>query len=508
LRVECLEERVALRAYTVNVATDQTDGGGGAGTTGDLRYCITQANLELVTSTIGFTTAVLGETINLGIVLPPLRSGRVTSITGVTTVLGQPGVTVRRSATATTDFPIFQVGIGATVTIQDLIISYGTGVVSLMNATGGGVYNQGTLTLTNDVVSNNSVTAKVASGGGIYNDLVGTLTLNGTTVTQNRALKSADAGAAASGGGIYNLNKITVQNGSKVDVNNSDTYGGGIFIAGSNTTTIENSTVSGNTARDAGGGIYHSSTSTSAQALKIRGSSMWNNQALGGKGIGGGIFTAGKADIANTTLENNTAKTGGAIYGTKDALEKLILKSVTNAKNKAIVPGPGAGVIQGNDPPAGVGGGLYLEAGGEVDMANTIIATNTADSSAPDVSGTVNSLGINLIGISDGSSGWLATDLLGSSTSPLDPLLDPLGDYGGPTLSMTLQASSPALRAGDPNQAEGDTDQRGYARLSGPYIDIGAVEMQQGTNGSPGGINLWDASVVEALLEGLGPHRR
>jgi len=96
----------------------------------------------------------------------------------------------------------------------------------------------------------------------------------------------------------------------------------------------------------------------------------------------------------------------------------------------------------------------------------------------------VGSQGYNLTGVGDGSSGWVSSgpgaDLVGTSTSPIDPLLNPLGDYGGPTPTVTLQAASPARQAGNPAAVDGTIDQRGYPRLVDGLVDIGAVEMQPG----------------------------
>jgi hypothetical protein len=60
-----------------------------------------------------------------------------------------------------------------------------------------------------------------------------------------------------------------------------------------------------------------------------------------------------------------------------------------------------------------------------------------------------------------------------------DPMLAPLGECGGPTQTMALLPGSPAIDAGD-STASGlpSTDQRGFARISGAAVDIGAYEVQ------------------------------
>ena len=56
-----------------------------------------------------------------------------------------------------------------------------------------------------------------------------------------------------------------------------------------------------------------------------------------------------------------------------------------------------------------------------------------------------------------------------------DPILGPLADNGGPTLTMALLPGSPAIDAGDTSLAPA-TDQRGFPRPAGLAADIGAFE--------------------------------
>ena len=60
------------------------------------------------------------------------------------------------------------------------------------------------------------------------------------------------------------------------------------------------------------------------------------------------------------------------------------------------------------------------------------------------------------------------------------PKLAPLGNYGGLTQTMPPLAGSPAIDAGsDAATGTFNSDQRGFRRLSGAHVDIGAVEIQQ-----------------------------
>src|SRR5205085_3190039 len=60
----------------------------------------------------------------------------------------------------------------------------------------------------------------------------------------------------------------------------------------------------------------------------------------------------------------------------------------------------------------------------------------------------VTSLGHNLIGKTDGSSGWGGTDLTGTAAAPLNPQLGALANNGGPTQTMALASTSSAIDAG------------------------------------------------------------
>ena len=135
--------------------------------------------------------------------------------------------------------------------------------------------------------------------------------------------------------------------------------------------------------------------------------------------------------------------------------------------------------------------------GGVANIKSTIVAGNLGgtsgeDGQAPDVFGTFNSHGFNLIGRKDGSTGFTAaTDKKGTIASPLNPKLDPKGlrNNGGPTQTVALVSGSPAIDKGSSVGLTGTltTDQRGFARTvdksgvpnatGGDGTDIGAFEL-------------------------------
>jgi hypothetical protein len=123
-------------------------------------------------------------------------------------------------------------------------------------------------------------------------------------------------------------------------------------------------------------------------------------------------------------------------------------------------------------------GGLWVSATQTLaTLTSTLVAGNTPATAGPDVSGPVLATSAyNLIGDGSGASGL--TDgsngnQVGTAASPIDPLLGPLQDNGGPTQTMALLPGSPALNAGDPAQL-GAADQRGVVRSGG--VNIGAYQ--------------------------------
>jgi len=131
---------------------------------------------------------------------------------------------------------VFTIASGVSVTLQNLTIRYG-----YRNGAGGGLYNAGTLTVTDSTVHSNQATY---AGGGLYNDYNGTLTLTTTTVSDN---------AATYGGGLSNDGTGTLI-ASTISTNAAG-LGGGLSNYG--TLLLTNSTMSGNTATGAGGGLYN-----------------------------------------------------------------------------------------------------------------------------------------------------------------------------------------------------------------------------------------------------------
>ena len=165
--IEGLEPRVLLAGGTATVYTvdSLSDTGTGSGPMGDLRYCITQANANPnhAGSVIQFDPSVFGTSSPKTIVL----SGTL-DLTGMSGPIGingpAPSVPDGTGPFAVTvsggdSVRVFEIGQGVTATISGLSITGG-----LASGNGGGVWNQGNLTLSNCAVANETA---AINGGAI-----------------------------------------------------------------------------------------------------------------------------------------------------------------------------------------------------------------------------------------------------------------------------------------------------------------------------------------------------
>lgn len=261
----------AQQTFTVDRLTDV---GEGEGLAGDLRYCITNANDG---DTITF--AVTG-TISLTRALPTLT--RSTSIQA-------PGASILkvRGNVSLGEFRVFTVG-NATVSITGLAVTNGN------VSEGGGIRNEGTLTISDSTISQNyagcfTIIGNDGFGGGVYNR--GTLLIKNSTIADNSAGPCfvTDEGAGL-GAGIYNEGVLTISD-STISGNHAS-FLNGLFYA-------------------QGGGIYN------------LGTLIMGNSTVSANGVdsapngdaGGGIFQAGSLYMWNTVLSGNSAPTGPDLSG-------------------------------------------------------------------------------------------------------------------------------------------------------------------------------------------------
>lgn len=372
---------------------------------------------------------------------------------------------------------------------------------------GGGIRNLENLTITDAAIRDNATTSDgsfTAHGGGIYSR-DGTLTIARSSITGNSS--------AIHGGGIYNLlGQMTVSQ-STISNNRNRRYlaasgrGGGIYN-GDAVATISNSVISSNTVEGSnsgeGGGIF-----ARKRRLIVNTSSVSNNSAFTGGGIDYGL---GRFDVIASTVSGNSANSAGGInfVGGGQVMEmhsSTISGNRTNFRGAAIsISGSlGSSVVRHStihDNKANInnsfnntdGGGILVQSGtaGRIVLQNSIVAGNTAGGpinspvvNKSDITGPVDAF-YTLIGVNTGAQVTSrGGNKIGTSASPINPLLGPLATNGGPTSTHALLSGSPAINAGDPAAAAGIGtaplyDQRGmpYYRVIGSRLDMGAFEYQ------------------------------
>ena len=358
-----------------------------------------------------------------------------------------------------------------------------------------------------DNIQNSGFSSNIASRGGAVRAFGNTTTLTvlNSTFFNNNALAGA-GGAVPRGGAIYAVNGTLDVVGSSFSVNQARD-GGAIYFNPNflNTVTVPvnwaltNDSFLGNIATRDGGGVFISLTPGTADPYigSISGSVFAYNNSFAGTGGGGMSISQDTAagQTIDTTISNSTffgngaAANGGglSISSSTDLgveVNHVALVSLTVTQN-------GAGVN---------GGGMWTDAAPTV--SNSIFASNTSGGIGPDAFGFVQSLGYNLVGIIDGSTGWPETDQTGTSEFPLDALLDPNGlsqvnmsGVGLPatTLVVQLLEGSPALGKGDPNLA-GTLDQSGFVRQL--PVSVGAYDPDAVNNPPVVGLNSSDNSPV------------
>ena len=330
-------------------------------------------------------------------------------------------------------------------------------------------------------MNDSSVTGN--NGGGIFNHYEGSSRQQVTTL--NKSIVSGNAGfAGIVNEAIFGATAISLIRNSSISGNNNSCCGGGVTNSSADggvaTMSIINSTISGNSTNGFGGGIFNSSGNSATATL----------------------------NITNSTISGNHSSEAGGIYQNRLDANSTLSTTITDStitENSAT--GPGA-----------VGGILITpsNAANSFTLRNTIVAGNFLNSPAPpsDLLGAVDpSSSFNLIGNGTGATGISNSsngNQIGTAANPINALLGPLNNNGGPTMTHLLLPSSLAINAGsngllpiDTFDADNDgntsevlpVDQRGFGfnRIVNGTVDIGAVEVNyslSATAGTPQNANI------------------
>ena len=239
---------------------------------------------------------------------------------------------------------IFKVASGKTLTLENLTLKGGYAPVSgagggaicaegaltmkkckvteniAKHGNGGGIYAGGALTMTECKVTSNTVDSDALGGGGIYIHTIApptptaVRTMENCTVSYNTAVKG-------NGGGIYVADNLTITGGSLENNtvgNTSGGNGGGIYVEGSTLTVKNNCNITGNKAisNGNGGGISVAGNTTHNGVLNLFKCTLTGNKTEHGSG-GGISVVKSHLTMENCTLTGNITEnnaTGGGVY--------------------------------------------------------------------------------------------------------------------------------------------------------------------------------------------------
>ncbi|MGC1321712.1 MAG: right-handed parallel beta-helix repeat-containing protein [Candidatus Udaeobacter sp.] len=366
-----------------------------------------------------------------------------------------------------------QGSIGASMTVANSIISNNSG--------SGAANNQGTLTVNNCVLGGNST--------GIFN--FGPLTVSNCVVSGNSqgianngylTVVNSNVSDNAHSGISFTVPQFVVLTATIRSTTVSGNLEGGIFasvdvfVGSGLQLTISDCTISGNSLF---GGIH----CEGAPNVAVTNSTISGNSANAGfpaGDTGGGIHCDNGLSVENSTVSGNSAATsGGGIYGVTNGIVNSTISGNSAGTSAGGIYTEGSlfvanSTITGNS--ASSGGGIYNEQFSSLEISNTILNAGALGENIFNNGGTVTSDGYNLS--SDDGGGYLTGP---GDQINTDPLLGPLQDNGGPTFTHALLPGSPAIDAGDPNFIPPPlNDQRGcpFDRVSNVRIDIGSFETQ------------------------------
>jgi fibronectin-binding autotransporter adhesin len=418
-----LEQRALLSTIVVNNPTDTPVAGDI-----DLRQAIALANVNGGDEAIVFDSTVFNAPLTITLAGTQLE---LSDTTGTVSITGPAaGVTISGGGASR----VFQVDDAVTASFTGLTIADGS-----TSGTGGGVnVNGGAVTLTDCTISGNTsgnLGGFGGYGGGLAN-AGGNVALYGCTIRGNTVADGSGGGGLATlTTGTTTLTDCTISENTCEGV---DAAGDGLILFGQNAlSTLTDCTVSGNLGGHAGGGL----------AVYFGDTAVLTNRTVSGNstsGSGGGlnIKGTGTAVLTNCTVSGNSAGVNGggvcSLYGSSSSLTNCTIS---------------------NNTASYVGG--VLGEGSSITENNTIVAGNSHGD-------------FNIAGSPIGSH-----NLIGG-----DPVLAPLGNYGGPTQTMPELPGSPALGAGsvalavDPQGNPLTTDQRGLPRITSETLDIGAFQSE------------------------------
>jgi hypothetical protein len=488
--VEALEDRTVPATFVVNNLVD------GAGS---LPEAIARANTVPGADTIVFDPSVRGGTVVLSFFnnpssrtldVPEPAGPSALYITSPITILGS-GETIARAAN-TAAFRLFQVTGDGDLTLENLTLANGIARGGAGGGGGGGA---------------------AGLGGAIYNQ--GALTILGCTLTNNQAIGGASgSGGFGGGGGLGGPGDPSgpggPPNGGSPNVLTAGFGGGGLggtlngLIGYGGFGGGGGASDSGGFASGFGGGGGADGGTGGPGSFGGFGGNFGRGGigfGGGGSGLGGAIFNqGGTVTLANSTIAGNSAQGGDTPDGDPFPAQQggAYGGGLFNLNGTVVLTND---TIAGNIVQAGTGGVANNALGGALYSASVNVGTATANQNStitianciltsagpgstlhnyqdtPANPAVLDATGPNIVlGLVANHNGTVS----GTPFENVDPLLGPLTNNGGPTPTMALLPSSPAIDAGNNAAASAaglTTDQRGFGpRVVNGVPDLGAFE--------------------------------
>jgi CSLREA domain-containing protein len=466
-RVEPLEDRTVLSALSPIVVNTLADTVNSNPNVTSLREAIEAANKTPGADVIQFAPSLLG-TITLDKTLGEL------DITDDVNIVG-PGAG-RLSVSGNDAVRVFDINPGVTVTISGLTITHGLADANALDqpADGGGILNQGKLTLAHDVLSNNKA-------AGVLNSFIG---------LQN---------GAGAGGGVANLGTLTVTGSTFIDNHATGADGSvGPFVFDTQAPNVGDITFPG---LGIGGGLWNGETGQAS----VTDSRFIDNVAQGGSncqgtfaglGQGGGIANDNKLSVTRSSFIGNQAvggesttsdlysgdAVGGAVSsGTNEAPTssntgaELMVSQSAFSRNEASGGNNNSAQVQGmaSGSGSGLGGGIFVFQG-TTNISRSALDGNMAKGGTGAL-GRVGGLGIG--------GGIVLVNFLGEVTGAVDGCVilqnEAIGGTGGDG-----GAGGNGLGGGLAGGAFGTSTFSGSVTLSNTLV---AANFAQGGTGGSGG---------------------
>lgn len=386
-------------------------------------------------------------------------------------------VTLNNCVVATTT----GINLQGTLRLNDCTVQNNAGIAAIIADTQG---TWPTLACRDTTFTSNVCNSVVGPGAGAILAVCGDVLIEDCVFSGNSCLPLLAGGAMMCGGNLI-IRRSLFQGNQNTNGNNRE--GGALHVradvAVPTVVSIEDSHFTGNISSRFGGAVFCATTNAD---VRIRNCTFNENITSPSAGQGGGLRTACPTVVHNCTFTGNESGSGGGAYFSGEGTGEIAHCTFTQ------------------NTTGGEGGGLFTSTpilAPNILMRNNVIAGNTGHSIGPDfrIGNRVTSMGGNLIG-HDPFANFpaISTDQIGTTAAPINPMLAPLNNNGGPVPTMLPLPGSPLLDKGvpGPTLTFHHDDARAFPRVfdqtavagGGDGSDIGAAEIQPPW--------LWDAPPV------------